>query len=302
MFLFTNTLGGGTAELRFQNGSTVVKTISLPIPSGGSGTGLGGIAIDLPDGVTYNQLRIKATSGTFDVDAVAVRTAPSSSTADICFMADTTGTYRVIVTATDSCGNVGADTALAHITINHAPVANAGADLNKFLCSSSQVCFPVTFTDVDNNIKTKELTSPTGTLSGNNICYTPAASGATSFIIKVTDSCGAIDFDTVQVTVTLNAPPVATNGPTTTKFLCSSTQQCYQFTATDPNGGALTWSMLSGTGTITSGGNWCFTPATSGTYNAAVIVTDSCGAKDTATIVYTVTLNAKPVAVDPATR
>lgn len=299
--VFSGAIGGGTAQLLFMQDGIAVYSTNQTIPAGAAGSGSGGVTFDLPDNIAFNQVKVKCLSGNFEIDAFAARTAPSSSTQDICFNADTTGVYTVTVTAKDHCNHITTGTTHVTVTVNRPPVANAGPDLNKFLCSLSQICFPVTFSDPDNNLKLKELISPTGTLSGSQICYTPTGAGTTQFIIRATDSCGLTDYDTVNVTVTLNSAPVATNGPTTTKFLCSATQQCYQFTATDPNGGPLTWTLLSGPGSITSAGQYCFTPTSSGTYNASVIVADSCGAKDTATIAYNITINSRPTAVDPST-
>ncbi len=299
--VFSGAIGGGSAQLTFLRNGVTVYTTTQTIPAGAAGSAMGGVTFDLPDNLNFNQVKVKCLSGNFEIDAFALRTAPSSTTQDICFNADTTGLYTVVVTAKDHCNHITTATTHVTVTVNRPPVANAGPDLNKFLCALTQICFPVTFSDPDNNLKLKELISPVGTLSGSQICYTPSGAGTTQFIIRATDSCGLTGYDTVNVTVTLNAPPVAANGPTTTKFLCAPAQQCYQFTATDPNGGPLTWSLLSGPGSITSAGQYCFTPTTSGTYNAAVVVSDSCGAKDTATIVYNITINTRPSAVKPTT-
>ncbi len=299
--IFSNSDGGGTALLQFKLSGTVVYSFTGTVPGGTSGSGTGGVAFDLPDGLPFNQVYIKCTSGVIEIDGFGARTAPSSTSSDVCFTADTAGVYTVIVTATDQCGHVGADTTLVTVVINRPPVANAGADFTKFLCSLGQVCFPVSFTDPDNNIKSTQLLSGPGTLAGNQICYTPGAAGASTFVIKVTDSCNAVDLDTVVVTIGLNAAPVAVNPPNQTVFQCASAQICYNFTAADPNGGTLSWTKLAGSGTVTSGGQFCFTPTISGTYAVTAVVSDSCGAKDTTSISYTVTLNSAPVAVNPTT-
>lgn len=301
LVLFTNTGGGGTVEIKLRLNGSTVSTITQALSGAASGSGAGGVVFDLPDGLTFNEVRIKCTSGTIEADALAARIAPSPTASDICFTADTSGLYTVIVTATDACGNVGGDTLYVTVQTNQAPVANAGADFSRYLCSSSQVCFPVTFSDPNNNLQTTTLLSGPGTLAGNQICFTPTVAGSSQFVIQATDSCGLTDRDTVVVTVTFNSAPVAVNPSAQSIFQCSPAEICHQFSASDINGGSLTWSLLAGSGTVTSGGLWCFTPTTSGVYNASVVVTDSCGAKDTTTISRTVTLNAAPVAVDPTT-
>ncbi len=293
--------GTNTAEIKLRNGGTTVHTVNVTIPNASSGSGFGGITLDVPDGILFDRIRIEVTGGTFEVDAVAARTAASTSTTDICFNADTSGVYTVSVTATDACGHMTTDVGYVTVQLNRPPVANAGADFSKFQCNFAQICFPVTFSDPDGNLSATSLVSGSGTLSGNQICFTPASTGAHTFIIQATDSCGLTDRDTVVVTVTKNSAPVAVNPSTFTVFQCSPTQVCYQFTATDPNGGTLTWTKLSGAGSITAGGNYCVSPTLSGTYSATVVVTDSCGLADTSNIQYNITINSAPIATNPST-
>ncbi len=297
--IFSNSNGGGTANLIFRRDGVNILSVTRTIPGGSAGSGAGGVTFDLPDGIKFNQVYIKCTSGTIEVDAIAARKLPSSSTTDLCFTADTTGVYRVIVTAVDDCGHVGKDTTLVTVSVNQPPVAGAGPDLTKFVCSFSQICFPVSFYDPNNNIKLTELIAGPGTLSGGQICFTPTTPGTSTFIIKVTDSCNLVDYDTASVTVGLNSAPVADNPSAIAEFLCASAELCHTFTATDANGGPLTWTKLSGPGTVTSGGVFCFTPIISGTFISTVIVSDSCGAKDTTSLTYSITINAPPIAANP---
>jgi hypothetical protein len=97
----------------------------------------------LRNGVRYNEVDIKCVSGQFEVDAIAARSSSSDpSDQDTCFTADTSGVYTIIVSRSDMCGQIGADTTHVTVHLNHAPVANAGADFSKFLCTLSQICFP----------------------------------------------------------------------------------------------------------------------------------------------------------------
>ena len=299
--LFSNTNGGGTANLIFRRDGVNIYSITRMIPGGTAGSGVGGVVFDLPDAIKFNEIYIKCTSGTIEVDAIAARTVPSSSTSDLCFKADTTGVYTVIVTAIDDCGHIGKDTTLVTVNVNHAPVASAGPDLTKFVCAFAQICFPVSFYDQDNNLNLTELVSGPGSLAGGQICFTPSAPGTFTFVVKATDSCNLVDYDTALVTVSLNSAPVASNPASISQFYCASTQICHTFTATDVNGGPLTWTKLSGPGSITTAGVFCYTPIISGSYTTSVVVSDSCGAKDTTSITLNVTLNAPPVAVNPAT-
>ena len=300
LIFFTNTGSGGTANIVLKYGGDPVYVHSEFIPSNTAGSGLGSTVIDLPDGITFDVIKITCASGTLELDAVAARILPSGSADDLCFMADTSGVYEVTVTAIDKCGNSSTETAYVTVSVGAPPVADAGADFTKFICASEEVCFDVSFTDPDNNIATTALISGPGALVGSQICFTPPTAGVYNFVIKATDSCGATDYDTVAVTIQLNNAPIANSVPTQTLFQCTPEEVCYVLTATDPEGGPLTWSLLNGAGSVTTGGQYCLTPTISGTYNANVIVSDSCGLADTIGITYNITLNSKPVATDPA--
>jgi len=299
LFLFTNTDGGGNAELTFRKNGTTVYTLSQVLPSGAAGSGMGGVTLDLPDGIEFNELRIQCLTGILEIDAVGARTASSSSTSDICFTADTTGVYAITATATDACGNIGDDVMYVTFTRNSPPTANAGADIAVAQCSPAEICFGVTFSDVDGNLAYGEKTSGPGTLSGGQICFTPTGAGVYSFVIHAVDSCALDDYDTVNVTVTENSAPVAVDPDTISVFQCAPEQLCYTFTATDPDSDPLTWSLVAGAGAISPSGEFCFTPTLSGIYGAAVAVSDTCGAADTVTIHYVVQVNSAPVAADP---
>ncbi len=298
--IFTNTNGGGSANIQFRKDGTTVYSITRTIPGGSASSGVGGVTFDLPDGITFNEVKVKCESGTLEIDAFAARTAPSTSLSDVCFPADTSGIYEIIATATDTCGTAVSDTTYVTVNLNRPPVANAGADFSRYLCQISPVCFGVSFSDPDNNLASTQLISGPGTLNNGQICFTPSMPGAYTFVIKATDSCGLTDRDTVVVNIGLNAPPVATNPSPITIAQCTPAQLCYTFTASDPNGGSLTWTHIYGAGTITPSGQFCFTPTATGSYSAVVVVSDSCGSKDTTTITYNVTLNAPPVAIDPS--
>ena len=300
LVIFTNTCNNGTAKLILKNDGIDVYTTNQSIAGAASGSGMGGVTIDLPDGITFDALYIRCIGGSFSVDAVAARTAPSPTATDLCFTPSGSGTHEVTVTATDNCGNVGTATAWVTVNLNQPPVADAGTDQTIFACDFSQICFPVSFTDPDDNLTVTELCSGPGVLSGNQVCFTPASEGTYTFIIRAVDECGLEDRDTVLISVEKNSPPVAASPSTVNQFLCTSGQLCHTFTATDPDGGSLSWTLLSGPGAITAAGEYCFTPTVSGCYTAQVAVADSCGAADTTSITYNITVNSAPVANDPA--
>ncbi|MCC6963083.1 MAG: T9SS type A sorting domain-containing protein, partial [candidate division Zixibacteria bacterium] len=214
---------------------------------------------------------------------------------NICFTPASSGTYTFVLKATDACGATDYDTSVVNVTLNVAPVADAGRDSTLFQCAPAQICWPASCTDANGNLSTCQLVSGPGTYNGTSICFTPAASGTYTFVLKATDACGATDYDTSVVNVTLNVAPVANAGRDSTLFQCTPAQICWPASCTDANGNLSTCQLVSGPGTY-NGTNICFTPAASGTYTFILQATDACGATDLDTAVINVTLNQAPVA------
>ncbi|MEW5993960.1 MAG: T9SS type A sorting domain-containing protein, partial [Candidatus Zixiibacteriota bacterium] len=215
----------------------------------------------------------------------------------ICFTPDTSGTYRFTLRAVDACGEADEDIVQIQVQINSPPVADAGPDDSVFQCFPAQICWPAGCSDPDNNLDSCYLVSGPGTFDGSQICFTPDTAGSYTFVLRAVDSCGESDLDTAKIIVTLNSTPVADDPATPVDtFMCDPGQVCYQFTADDVDGGTLVWTKLSGDGGVTPGGLWCFDVTADGAYSVVVAVADSCGAADTTTLTYNVTLNSPPLA------
>src|SRR5690606_22193942 len=157
------------------------------------------------------------------------------------------------------------DTAVINVTLNQAPIADAGRDSTVTQCAPAQICWPASCSDPNGNLSTCQWVSGPGTYNGTNICFTPAASGAYTFILQATDACGATDVDTAVVNVTLNQAPVANAGRDSTLFQCTPTQICWPASCSDPDGNLSTCQLVSGPGTY-NGTTICFTPAGAGVF------------------------------------
>ncbi|KAA3633770.1 MAG: hypothetical protein DWP97_08435, partial [Calditrichaeota bacterium] len=215
----------------------------------------------------------------------------------ICFPPTYEGVYSFIIHAVDSCGSEDYDTVLVTIGLNDAPVATQPDTISASLCASEELCDTLTATDVNGGPLTWSLISGVGSVSSNGIlCFTPATSGTYQTVTAVTDTCGASDTITVTYDININQAPIATDSPLPINiFQCLATEVCHQFMASDPENESLTWSLLSGTGTLTTAGYYCFTPTGNGSYDITVVVTDPCGAADTTTKTYNITINDAPV-------
>lgn len=132
--------------------------------------------------------------------------------------------------------------------------------------------------------------------------YTYQASnyvGADSFVLKVTDTLGAVTLQTVSVDVT-NAGPVLVAGGTTAMSVAHNKSASGTFLASDADGDSLTYSVVSGpaNGTVTFvDANGCYTYQAGngvGADSFVLRVSDGFGGSVTQTVTVDVT-NAGPV-------
>ena len=238
------------------------------------------------------------------ISGPAAGTITNPNTASTSVTGLVTGFYRFELRVTDNNGATDTDTmqVTVNAAANIAPIANAGADQTITLPTNS-VILSGNGTDPDGTITAYNWTKISGPVAGTitnpNVAatfVTGLVTGIYTFELRVTDNNGAIDTDTIQITVNAasgNIAPTANAGadqsitlPVNTVILSGS--------GTDPDGtiNAYTWIKISGpaSGTITNP----TTAATSvtglaaGIYRFELRVTDNNGATDTDTMQVTV--------------
>jgi hypothetical protein len=204
------------------------------------------------------------------------------------------GTNTITMIVTDDCGAADTVITVVIVNLNEAPVVGSPNDTTIFACDLSQLCLSgFTYSDADGNISSVDVTG--GTLNENDVCFDPVE-GTNTITIIVTDDCGAADTAITVVTVDLNEAPVASSPNDTTLFVCDLSQLCLSgFTYSDADGNI---SSVDVTGGTLNGDEVCFDPV-EGANTITMIVTDDCGAADTAVMVVTVDLNEAPVAGSP---
>jgi PKD repeat protein len=173
--------------------------------------------------------------------------------------AGSAGAYSVMVT--DSNGCVGADS--INLSVNPAPIANAGADTS--FCEGGSVVL-----DAGSGYPSYEW---------NNQVFTSinTVNAPGTYTVTVTDSLGCEGSDAVVVTEILN--PVAS-------FTTAPSGLTVSFTNTSTNGTTYAWDFGdSGTSTTMSPSH---TYTSGGNYVVTLIVTNSCGS-DTTTSQVTIT-------------
>ncbi len=190
----------------------------------------------------------------------------------ICFTADTTGTYEIILTATDQCGSMDTDTILVTVTVNQTPTVEFSQTLDSAICITGELCYDLNI--ADQNIKSIWTSYGTYNAETGKLCFTPINSGTFTVIARVTDDCNQVAEDTLTIVVTLGTAPVISPMSDTTVKLCQPTYVCLPVSITDAEGDIKTISVNRGQ---YQNGSICFVPYSQGTYPIIITVTDGCG-------------------------
>lgn len=78
IFFFTDTASGGDLEIELWNGEQFLEETTVSIFSVPAGSGIGGVLLDVTDGLEYTAIRLAAIGAPVEIDAVAVAPEPSA--------------------------------------------------------------------------------------------------------------------------------------------------------------------------------------------------------------------------------
>lgn len=148
-----------------------------------------------------------------------------STTGQICFTPDTSGTYTVALEVHDDCDRVAADTVLIDVDLSSPPVISGLVDTSLYLCFPQEVCLDVEISDPDNDIADIQVTG--GTYADGQICFVPYSMKAYAVVVYVTDSCGNTTTDTAMVDVRTDQAVDLVCPDDTTIFLCEPDTLCF---------------------------------------------------------------------------
>ncbi len=190
----------------------------------------------------------------------------------VCFDADSSGVYTVILTATDACGVSAVDTTVVTVELNEPPVVSLGEDRRIDLCDPEEVCVDAVVT----GSSITYITSNIGTYDSltNQICFTPESSGRYEIILEAGDVCDNVVTDTAVIDVALNSLPVISGLKDTSIYLCYPEEICLDVDISDPDDDIESINVTGGT---YADGQICFVPYNGQNYEITVTVTDSCG-------------------------
>jgi hypothetical protein len=218
--------------------------------------------------------------------------------------ADGPGTYNVTVRVTDNGSPNLSDSETIQITVNEVNTAPVLAAIgNKTVNEGSLLTFTASASDSDVPAQALTYSLDAGAPSGTSInatsgafTWTPSEAqgpSTNSVTVRVTDSMGGTDSETIQITVAEvnTAPVLAAIG---NKNATVGTPLTFIASATDSDAPAqpLTYSLdagaPSGASINASSGAFTWTPTAAGTNNVSVRVTDSLGGTASETIQITV--------------
>jgi hypothetical protein len=220
----------------------------------------------------------------FDIQDVFVNYGYYDDAADqICFYADTSGSYMLILTAVDTCGAFDSDTTIVTVDVSQTPQVDLGNDFNVSWSRSATACVDVALSGTYQSVVTNlgDYNEQT-----RQVCFTPDTSGIYSLVVEAVNTCGESDADTVNITVASNNPPVVTGMPDTSLYLCYPQEICLPVEIYDPDGDIDSVTVNRGS---LQNDSVCFVPYDSGHYQIIVTAYDSFGnvGADTAMVIIT---------------
>ncbi len=232
------------------------------------------------------------------IDSVVVM-APAYYDADnqrVCMPVDETNLYQITAIVYDDCGASAIATAIARVIVNYTPEATVPNDTTVFLCELSEICLDgFEFLDRNQNLANIEFTPDIGTYTDGRYCFMPEGEGTFMFVVRATDSCGALDEDTINVTVELGEGVVIdcpVEIPPMT--LCGPDSVCLDM----PISPVTAEVRIVEEGAAYADGRLCFYADESGTYTYTVIATGDCG-EDTCQVSVDITIDEAPQIVCP---
>jgi len=205
----------------------------------------------------------------------------------VCLMIDGAGDYNVVVKITDSCGNSSTYSRTFSVELNSPPQINFGEDFSIEACLERQVCVGFDVLDTDENIRS--VLANYGTIIGtDSVCFDADTSGIYAIVVTAADSCGAIESDTITVTVKVNEPPFLSLGADISREVCAGDTICVYINVEDDNLAGIVANYFP------QGNYICFTADSSGRYVVDALAYDSCDAETRDSVIITVTIPPAP--------
>jgi|GEM_PF-2130070 len=191
----------------------------------------------------------------------------------LCFEADASGSYAVIVTAVDACGNAARDTVTFTFEQQTAPVIDCPITYDNFGCEPGTMTIPVPImpTDADVTVLPRGSWNP----ATGNLEFDATESEFITFTIIAANDCGA---DTCEFSTTVHlGPPVVECPGVVDLTICDFGEVCFQLPVGNISGpfvdASWTGSDFSVGGTSAT---LCFVADTEGAYQHTFTLGNQC--------------------------
>jgi PKD repeat protein len=193
---------------------------------------------------------------------------------ELCFTPDSSGTYVIQVTATDSCNHSRTDELVVQVQLNSAPtVSIEDVDPAEYCDLPAGVCLAFAVADADDNIES--ITTSLGAVIDNKVCFAPTVFGDYHITITVTDTCGLSSTDVTSVTLSHNESWVEIACPSEALPavpLCAPGEVCIPLPAIT----GVDYTLEVSAGATLVDNNICFTADTTGVYRINVTGISDC--------------------------
>ncbi|MGH8016237.1 MAG: hypothetical protein ACREBV_08610, partial [Candidatus Zixiibacteriota bacterium] len=197
------------------------------------------------------------------------------------------GDYDVTIRVIDSCRNSSTYTRTITVELNSPPQVEMGDAHSVEVCTVNVVCIDVSVGDPDGNLFS--FGSNFGVVHEGVVCFEADTSGVYTIIGTAIDSCGAINVDTVKVTVTVNKPPYVDLGENHSREVCLGDTICIPLVIEDDN-----LEDVGSNFSITDLDFMCIPVDSSGQYIVIVEAYDSCGVETRDSVIISVTTPPAP--------
>lgn len=210
----------------------------------------------------------------------------------VCFVPYDSGHYELIVTVTDSCGNVGADTAVVVIETDQEISLECPNDTTIFTCQLVDTfCLPISGIPENAEVEVWGINTWYDAQT-KTICFWSECGNTNHITVHVTTPCNTYSCD-FTVTVVCNTNPLVILPPDTVIAICEPVDICLPAGISDLDGN-LWYVDVEGGYYDSATSKVCFTADTTGTYIIKVTAYDTCGATDQDQIAVHVVANSAP--------
>ncbi len=211
-----------------------------------------------------------------DVSVTGINTWYDAANSRVGYYAECSSVNKITLTVNTECNSFVEQFSVT-IICNTDPLVILPQDTTIFLCDIEQISLPVGVTDIDGNITS--VTALGGSYDNilNLMTFTPDTAGTYILSVSATDSCGAVDYDEIAVTVVFNETPQVVVPETSSFNLCEPTQLSLPVYAVDADSNNVILEIISGEGQLIDG-NWVFNAVADDSVTVTIRATDDCGA------------------------